>query len=115
MEMALRRLDGVDQVAISLQQQTFVVLYEPDSSFQPDDLREAASLAGVNVVQFHIQAKGKIQKQGDQLIFVSGRNRYEPVDSPEMPLDTALRVGGDILDDSKVPFQLKVLDFKLEQ
>ncbi len=115
MEMALRRLDGVDHVAISLQQQAFVVLYAPDSSFQPDDLREAVSQAGVDVVQFHIQAEGKLQKQGDQLIFLSGRDRYRLVDSPEMPLGTVLRVGGDIVDDSKVPYQLKVLDFKPEQ
>ena len=116
MEIALRRLDGVDKVAISIERQAFVVLYKPGASFRPDDLRDAVAKAEVSVVQFHIQARGRVQVEGAKRFFVAGKDRFLLVSSSKvaadkMPADTPLLVGGDI-DDAASPLQLRVTEFK---
>ncbi|HLA40920.1 MAG TPA: hypothetical protein VJ417_13045 [Candidatus Glassbacteria bacterium] len=111
MEIALRRLEGVDKVAISIQRQQFVVLYKPGSSFQPKDLRAAVGEASVGVVQFHVQARGQVQAEGKKLFFLSGKDRYLLVDSPKIPVNTPVLLGGDV-NDATTPLELKVVDFK---
>lgn len=112
MEIALRRLEGVDKVAISIQRQQFVVLYKPGTSFRPKDLRAAVAEAQVSVVQFHVQARGRVQADGAKRFFVAGKDRFLLVDSPKMPADAPLLIGGDIRNDSANPMTLKVLEFK---
>lgn len=112
MEIALRRLEGVDRVAISIQRQQFVVLYKPGTSFQPKDLRAAVGEAAVSVIRFQIQARGQVKNEAGKLFFVSGKDKFLLVNSPKMPADTPLLVGGDIVNDKVAPFQLKVVDFK---
>ena len=112
MELALRRLDGVDKVAISIRRQQFVVLYKPGAAFVPKDLRAAVAQASVSVVQFHIQARGQVQVEGGKEFFVAGKDRFLLVDSPKMPAGTRLLIGGDVLSDSTAPYQLQVLEFR---
>jgi NACalpha-BTF3-like transcription factor len=112
MELALKRLDGVDKVAISIQRQQFVVLYKPGATFVPKDLRAAVAQASVSVVQFHIQARGQVRAEGGKEFFVAGKDRFLLVDSPKMPAGTPLLIGGDVLNDSAAPYQLKVIEFR---
>jgi len=111
MEVALRRLEGVDKVAISIQRQQFVVLYKPGASFHPKDLREAVGQAEVSVTQFHIQARGRVQAEGGKQFFVAGKDRFLLKDSPKMPLETDLEIGADA-NDAVSPIEIKVFDFK---
>ena len=111
MEIALKRLEGVDRVAISVERQAFVVFYKPDASFQPDDLRDAVAKADVSVVQFHIQARGKVQVEGNKQFFVAGKDRFLLVNPPKMPPNTLLQAGGDVKD-GVTPLQLTVKGFQ---
>ena len=113
MEIALKRLDGVDQVAISMERQQFVVTYKGGASFVPRDLRAAVAQTSVSVVRFQIQARGRVQAQGDKQFLVAGKNRFLLVNPPKMPADQTLLVGGEILKDSSTPMELKVVDFRV--
>ena len=112
MEVALKRLDGVDQVAISMQRQQFAVTYKGGASFVPRDLRAAVAQTSVSVVRFQIQARGRVQAQGDKQFFVAGKDRFLLVNPPKMPTDPLLLVGGEILKDSVSQMELKVVDFR---
>lgn len=112
MEIALRRLEGVDKVAISIQRQQFVVLYKPGTSFQPKDLRAAVAEAQVSVVRFQIQARGQVKNEAGKPFFVAGKDKFLLVNPPKMPTDTPLLIGGDIVNDKVTPLQLKVVDFR---
>ena len=112
MEVAIRRLDGVDQVQISMQRQQVAVTYTGAASFQPQPLREAVGYASVSIVRFHIQARGRVQAQGDKQIFIAGKDRFLLINPPKMPDDQTLLVDGEILNDATDPMELKVVDFK---
>ena len=113
MEMGLKRLEGVDKVAISIERQQFVVLYKPNSVFQPDMLRAAVAESGVEVNLFHVQVRGKVEKQPTGRVLTAGRDKYTiTADSKEVPLATELVITGDITNDRKQPYQLKIVDFK---
>ncbi len=111
MEIALRRLDGVDKVAISIQRQQFVVLYKPGTSFQPKDLRAAVGEADVSVTQFHIQARGRVEAQGDKKFFIAGKDRFLLTAPPQMPANTEVMIGADV-NDQVSPMQIKVFEFR---
>ncbi|MSO20172.1 MAG: hypothetical protein EXQ56_06845 [Acidobacteria bacterium] len=113
MEIALKRLEGVDKVTISIERQQFVVLYKPNASFQPALLREAVAQSSVTVLKFHVQARGKVEKQETGLVLVAGKDRYAlTADSAKLALGQEVIASGDIVNDKKLPYQLKVLDFK---
>ena len=111
MEIALRRLDGVDKVSISISQQTFEVFYKPGASFRPADLRGAVGQADVSVVQFRIFGSGQVRQEGGKRFFVAGKDKFLLVDSPALPADTPLLILGTV-NDSANPLELKVTDFK---
>ena len=112
MEVAIRRLDGVDQVEISMQRQQVAVTYKGAASFQPQALREAVGHASVSIVRFQIQARGRLQVQGDKQFFLAGKDRFLLVSPPKMPDDQTLLIGGEILNDAATPMELKVVDFR---
>lgn len=112
MEIALRRLDGVDKIAISIEKQLFAVTYKPGASFRPKELRDAVAQADVKVVRFHLSATGQVQQDGDRKFFLAGKDRFLLLDSGKQP-----PAGGAVgimalVDDSKNPMELKVDDFK---
>ena len=111
MEIALKRLEGVDRVAISMERQAFVVLYKPNASFDPEGIRDAVGKAEVDVVRFQIQARGRVSVEGNKPFFVAGKNRFLLVNSPKMPAGTLLLVGGDVKDGVS-PLELRVKEFK---
>jgi len=112
MEVAIRRLDGVDEVAISMQRQQLSVTYKGAASFQPQPLREAVGHASVKIVRFQIQARGRLQVQGDKQFLLAGKDRFLLINPPKMPDDQTLLVGGEVLKDSTTPMELKVVDFR---
>ena len=111
MQVALQRLEGVDQVVISRKKQMFAVTFKPGSSFHPQILRDAATAAHIRVVRFHVSVLGQVEEEGEKQFLVSGENRYLVVDSPKLPPGIRLGVIG-VVDDSTDPFQLKVADFR---
>jgi len=113
MEVAIRRLDGVDQVAISMEKQQVVVTYKGAASFQPKPLREAVGYASVTILRFEIQARGRLQVQGDKQFFIAGKDRFLLVNPPKMPDDHALSISGEILNDTSEPMELKVAEFRI--
>ena len=112
MEIALRRLDGVDQVAISMERQEVSVTYKGAASFQPKPLREAVGHASVSIVRFKIQARGRLQVAGDKQFLLAGKDRFLLVNPPKMPDDQTLLVNGEILKDTADPMELKVVSFR---
>jgi sarcosine oxidase gamma subunit len=111
MEITLRRLDGVDKVAISIEKQLFAVTYKGDVKFQPEALRKAVAAADVEAVRFHVEARGRVEKQGEERFLVAGPDRFLVVDSAEVPVDVLLGFLGTV-NDSASPMQIKIDDFK---
>lgn len=112
MEVAIRRLDGVDDVAISMEKQQVAVTYTGAMSFQPKPLREAVGYASVSILRFQIQARGRLQVQGDKQFFIAGKDRFLLVKPPKMPDDQTLFIGGEVLNDASEPMELKVVNFR---
>ena len=111
MEIALRRLDGVDKISVSISEQRFQVTYKSGASFQPWDIRDAVAEAEVEVVRFRITARGRVHEEGGKRFFVAGKDKFLLVASPKIPSEGPVSIEG-IVDDSAEPLQLKVLQFK---
>ena len=111
MEIALRRLDGVDKISISISEQRFLVTYKPGASFQPWDIRDAVGKAEVEVVRFRISARGRVHEEAGKRFFVAGKEKFLLVVSPEIPFEGPVSIEGTV-DDSAEPLRLKVLQFK---
>lgn len=112
MEITLRRLDGVDKVAISIEKQLFAVTYEDGTAFQPVALREAVAAADVEVVRFHVSARGQVKEKGNQRFLIAGEDQFLLVDSPQVPANVPLGIMGTV-NDSTTPMEVKIDDFKL--
>ncbi len=112
MEVALRRLEGVDKISISISQQKFQVTYKPGATFQPSKLRAAVAKADVKVVQFHISARGAVREIAGKRYFVAGKNKFLVVGAPEIYSEKPISVEGAV-DDSADPLHLQVAQFKL--
>lgn len=111
MEVALRRLDGVADVSISVQKQTVEITYEPETSFRPGDIRAAVATANVEIVRFQIAARGRVQEEESKRFFVAGKDKLLLVDSPKVPSGDPIWIWGTI-DDSGDPLELKVTEHK---
>ena len=112
MEIALRRLDGIDKISISIAAQRFQLTYKPGATFQPRDIRSAVATANVQVVAFRISARGRVQEEGGKRYFVAGKEKFLLVpSSPIIRSDGLVSVEGTV-DDSAEPLQLKVLQVR---
>lgn len=111
MEVTLRRLEGVDKVAISIEKQMFAVTYKEGASFQPLALREAVQAADVGVVRFHVAARGRVEEEGGKRFFVAGNDRFVLVDSPQAPANVPIGIMG-VVNDSTTPMEIRIDDFK---
>jgi hypothetical protein len=89
----------------------FAVVYKPGASFQPKALRDAVAGLGVEVVRFHVVARGQVQSEGAKLFFLAGKDRFLVVDPPKMPAGVPIGIAG-VVDDSSSPVQLKIDDYK---
>jgi hypothetical protein len=111
MEIALRRLEGVDKIAISISEQRFQISYRAGASFQPADIRDAVAKAAVEVVRFRITARGRVLDESGKQFFVGGKDRFLLVASPQFPSAAPISIEGTV-DDSAEPLRLKILQFK---
>ena len=111
MEIALRRLDGVDKISISISKQRFQVTYKSGVSFQPWDIRDAVAKADVEVLRFRIIAQGRVHEEGGKRFFVAGKDRFLLVASSRISSEGTISIEGTV-DDSTEPLQLKLLQFK---
>jgi hypothetical protein len=111
MEIALRRLEGVDKISISISEQRFQVTYKSEASFHPWDIRDAVAKAEVEVVRFRITARGRVHEEGGKRFFVAGKDKFLLGASPKIPSEGLILLEGTV-DDSAEPLQLKVLQFK---
>ena len=107
METALRRLEGVDKISISVSEQKFQVTLKPGAAFRPADIRAAVGKAGVKVVRFRIEARGRIEEQGGKRYFLAGDDKFL-VAVPGKLADGPVSIEGTV-DDAAAPGQLKIL------
>ncbi len=111
METALRRLDGVDKISISMAQQRFQLTYKSGAHFAPEDIRRAVAEADVKVVRFRIGARGRVQEESGRRFFVAGKEKFL-LDTPQqIPADVTLAIEGTV-DDSIRPLHLNIAQFK---
>ena len=111
MEIALRRLDGVDKISISISEQRFQITYKPGAHFQPSEIRDAVAKADVEVVRFRIIARGRALAEGGRRFFVAGKDKFLLTASPKIPLESTISIEGTV-DDSGEPPRLKILAIK---
>lgn len=115
LELALRRLEGVDKVSISIPKQTISVTFKSGARFDPGGIREAVAKADVEVVRFSIAAKGQVQREGTQRFFVAGKDRFLLENSPNVPTGIPLSILG-LVNDATDPLELQIRQSKpLEQ
>lgn len=110
MEIALRRLDGVDKISISISEQKFQITYKPGAHFEPAEIRDAVAQAGVDVVRLQIFARGRVLAEGGRHIFIAGKDKFLLVASSKTPSQMVSIEG--TVDDSGEPLRLKILAFK---
>src|SRR5215470_9553339 len=100
MEVALRRLEGVDKISISISRQRFQVTYKPGASFKPSQIRAAVGKADVKVLRFQISARGQVLEQAGKRFFVAGRDRFLLVASPQISSEKPISIEGTVDDSS---------------
>src|SRR5437016_12566326 len=108
MEIALRRLEGVNKISISRSEQRFQVTYKSGARFQPWDIRDAVARAEVEVVRFRITARGRVHEEGGERFFVAGKDKFLLVASPIISTEGLISLEG-TFDVSAQPLQLKLL------
>ena len=113
-EIYFRRVPGIANVKISLSKEAILLTYQQGAAFDPAAIRKVLKPLEVGVTQFQISARGRIQKQGDNRIFIAGQQTFavfEAIDSPDVPLNTLVEIEG-IVFDGKTPMEVKILNFK---
>ncbi len=91
--------------------QMFVVVYKPGASFQPQAIRDAVADLGIDVIRFHVIARGTVNETDGKQYFTSGKDRFLIVNSSKQPTDCTLGIAATV-DDSASPPQLKIDDAK---
>ncbi len=112
MEVALRRLEEVADLSISMSEQTLDVELKPGHEFQPEAIREAVNQTNVFIVRFQIQAQGHIEEEPSGRYFLAQKNRCAVVDSPQAPIETPLRILGQVDDSVDDLPRLKILSYQ---
>jgi hypothetical protein len=108
METAVRRLDGVESVSISMQARQLEVGYAPNARFQPQGIREAVAQVAVHVDQLVIVARGRLVREGEGAYFVAGQERYLVEDFSSIPEGKLISITG-IVDGSEPPYRLLIM------
>jgi hypothetical protein len=111
-EFHFRRMPGVDQVHISRASEAIMLTYKPGAVFSPRAIRDLLRPLDVGVVQFQINARGRVREQGGKSFFVAGRDKFllAAAATVSVPRDTTVIIEG-ILKDQANPMELKILNF----
>jgi copper chaperone CopZ len=112
MEVALKRLEEIDDLSISMSEQTLDLELKPGHEFQPEAIREAVNQGSVSIVRFQIQARGHIKEEHSGRYFVAQKNKFAVVDSPQAPIETPLRILGQVDDSVDDLPRLKILSYQ---
>lgn len=112
MEVALRRLEAVADLSISMSKQTLDVELKPGHEFRPEAIREAVNQTDVSIVRFQIQARGYIKEDPTGRYFLAQKNKFAIVDSPQAPVETPLRILGQVDDSVDDLPRLKILSYQ---
>src|SRR3954468_13327693 len=75
-ELYLRKLPGVDKIAMSMSKEILKITYKPGGSFQPSAIRDALHKSQVEVLQFQISARGEVLDFAGKEFFVAGPDRF---------------------------------------
>ena len=112
-EINLKRMPGVERVAISLAKEEIILSFKAEAAFSPRRIREVLQPLEVGVVQFQISARGYVQGQDGKRFFMAGKDKFVLVPTGDAPLprDTAVLIEA-ILNDRLEPMELKILSFK---
>src|ERR1043166_5302430 len=110
METALRRLEGVDKISISVSEQKFQVTLKPGAAFHPAEIRAAVGKAGVKVVRFRVSARGRVEERGGRRYFPAGKDKSLVAGRGKIA-DGPVAIGGPV-DDAAAPWQLKIIESK---
>lgn len=113
-EINLRRLAGVDKVAISRGNETVVISHKPGATFHPAAIREVLEPLGVAIAQVQISARGRVQEQDGQRFFVAGKNKFAVVaaaNAPKIPSGTLVLIEA-VVNDRADPMELTVMTVK---
>ena len=115
-EYYFKRLDGVDKVTISLAKEAITLTYKPGAAFDPAAIRRILKSMEVGVVQFQINAQGRVQiqgsDQGGKRFFVAGKNRFAMAAAANAPpVGTPVSIEA-IVNDGLTPMEVKILNFK---
>jgi len=113
-EYYFKRMDGVDKVTISLSQEAIMLTYKPGATFAPAAIRRVLKSLEVGVVQFEINAQGRVQEQGGKRFFVAGKNKFVLAaagNAPAIPLAAPVSIEA-ILNDHLDPMEVKILSFR---
>jgi hypothetical protein len=111
-EIYFRRLPGIDRVKISLSKEAIMLTYKPGAKFDPAAIRKVLEPLKVGVVQFQIDARGRVQELSGKRTFIAGTDRFavlDAIDSPPVAADTPIAIQA-ILYDSATPMEVKILD-----
>lgn len=114
-EIYFRRVQGVEQVKISLKTEAIQLTYKRGAPFHPQEIRKILEPLGVGLVQLQISARGEVQQHDRARLFTAGKDHFvllDAIDSPSVPLGTPVRIEG-ILFDTSSPMAVKVLRVKL--
>jgi len=109
-ELALKQVEGIDRISVSMSKQMVAVTFKEGARFTPAKYREAIAMAEVRVKAFHVAMRGTAEKDGDKTFFVAGQNRFL-IESPpsNLPLGVAVRIMA-VVDDSTEPYSITSLD-----
>ncbi|HTM47491.1 MAG TPA: hypothetical protein VL285_02345 [Bryobacteraceae bacterium] len=112
-EIHLKRMAGVERVAISRANESIIISYRPGAAFSPRRIREVLHELEVGVTQFQIRVRGCFREQGGKQFFIAAKEAYafRFAGADPIPRDTPVLIEA-ILDDRPDPMELKILNLK---
>ncbi|MBI3934647.1 MAG: hypothetical protein HY316_08120 [Acidobacteria bacterium] len=112
-EAALKKVAGVNKVAVSMSKQMVAITFNEGARFTPKQYRDAIAKAEVRVQAFHVAMRGKVEKQGDQMYFVAGADRFliaKPAQG--LPVGSLLGIMAAVDDSSQPPTITSIDDIR---
>jgi hypothetical protein len=105
-----------DKAAVEVddEKDTATVRFDGKQPFSEAIFRQAATDVRMRVVQFRIQACGRVEASGNERYLKAGDTRFLVHSDREMPVDKALCLDGR-LDDRQQPATLEVSAFELQR
>jgi copper chaperone CopZ len=108
-ELALKKVEGVDRISVSMSKQMVAITFKEGARFTPDQYRDAIAKAEVRVQAFNVAMRGKAEKDGAKTYFLAGQDRFL-IESPPGNLPLGILVGVmAVVDDSRQPYTITSL------